>query len=264
MFKSLLKSLFATPKQNTFEEITPLPNNLGNSKSTVKIWNADSPTCPYCNTSLNDWPQRKKKCPNCKQDIFIKKNPKNNNWEIVTKQKIVEWEAAWKEKYFENRWLRELEQFEITRSDLESLKSLNKLSSRDCIWSLCNRALLKYAGDHHKSSMLYFKMAYFVLEEGKDPTYLVQLCREMEIQEIEKRSANSDYLIPKLQICSQFHESSNCTNCEFLNGKILDIQEARNTKPIPHKNCNRQFCIASYQAVPKSDDAIFNDIINNG
>jgi hypothetical protein len=262
MFKNPFKSLFATPKQKSFEETALEQHNEGNSKTSLKIWNQDSPVCPYCNTPLNEWPQRKKKCPNCKQDIFIKKNPKNNNWEIVTKQRLEEWEAAWEEKYFENRWLRELEQFEITRSDLERLKSLNKLPSRDCIWSLCNQALLKYAGDHHKSSMLYFKMAYFVLEEGKDPTYLVQLCREMEIQEIERAIANSDYLSSQLQICSKSHESVNCTNCEFLNGRILDIEEARSTKPIPHNNCNRQFCLAFYQSVIKTD-SIINETMNN-
>ncbi|MDP3468372.1 MAG: hypothetical protein Q8S11_08555 [Daejeonella sp.] len=130
MFRNLFKSLFNVPKQNPSKETVVVPNNQNNNQTSLKIWNQDSPVCPYCTTSLNAWPQRKRKCPNCKEEIYIKKDPTSNKWSIVTKQTLEVWEKLWQEKYFENRWLRHLEQFNVTRSDLERLKNLNKLSTR--------------------------------------------------------------------------------------------------------------------------------------
>ena len=247
MLKKLINCFFKA-KQPLLPHTTTIDEIPKDIKNKMKLWNETEPICPSCSTPFIAWPERKRKCPSCKEDVYVKKSPKTQKWSLIDKNTMQTWEIEWEKIYFIKRWLTKLSEFGYTKSDYEKIITQSQMSEKDAIWSIFNQALLKYAGDFHTSGMIYFNMAYFLLEEGKDPIHIVQLCKEMEIQDIEKQIKNSRSLSSNIKISSNFHISANCTNCKFLNDKVISIEEARRLQPIPLKDCNRQFCLASYRA----------------
>ncbi len=65
-------------------KITELPKNRGvrgckitmTAKEIEKERTEPIPICPYCDFKLDKMPSRKKKCPNCKEDIYVRFDPK--------------------------------------------------------------------------------------------------------------------------------------------------------------------------------------------
>ena len=145
--------------------------------------------CPYCNNSLEQEPKKKKKCPHCKNFIYVRTSPSTRKKILVTEEGTKEIENEWKKYHNKNNCLRNLESYGITEEDFKLYK--NKLSKEfghepddsDVISSIYNDLILKN-NDLHKLKMIHYEIALYLNSEGKDYIKPRQESSRMELLSI--------------------------------------------------------------------------------
>jgi len=153
---------------------------------------------------------------------------------------------------FRNKWLRNLEQYGIIEKEFDihkdklSKKFGQEANDRDVIWSIFNELLTKIR-DLHSLKMIYYEMALFLNEEGKDCFTILQQSAKMELMRLKEEG------IKKVRILTASEDS--CEACRRLENKIFTIEEALEKMPIPCKECTyklydekRSFCRCCYVA----------------
>ncbi|MBL7075672.1 hypothetical protein ISS37_10600 [candidate division KSB1 bacterium] len=212
------------------------------------------PICPYCKKILEQRPQRKKKCPFCKNFIYTRRLPPNYEIVLVTEDEAKKIDLEKEKFFFRQRWLDTLKQYGITerifniRKDELSQRNQKEANDRDVFWSLfneINQEAMK-TGDFQTLKTIYYSMAMFLNEEGKECFDLLQQSAKMELLVIKRRG-----VIKKVQIITAGHNS--CSNCRKSENKIFSIDEALEKMPIPCKECtttlydeNKGFCRCRY------------------
>jgi len=203
----------------------------------VEVCNEPEATCPYCNKILEQIPQRKKQCSFCKKYIYVR------NRKLVTEDDA---------KKFD--WLKRLgeygvveQDFEVTKAQL-SEKFKEEPSDQDIFWSLFHQLIKKNRNDLQTLKMIYYEMALFLNESGKDYFTALQLSHKMDLMYYKKRG-----IINKVKIITC--GTGSCEQCQLLQDKIYSIEEALEKMPVPNKNCtkimfdkNRGFCKCCYVA----------------
>ena len=196
--------------------------------------------CPYCKKVLKQKPKRKKKCPFCNNDIYVR-----------SKQKIFSSTLLNKEDAIAIDELKNLENFGIKNNDfINKKRKLSKkfgeeAKSADVIWGLFNELILK-TKNLHSLQVIYYDMALFLNKEGKNCFSVLQKSAKMELMKYKQRG------IKKVQILTS---GSSCEACQRLEAKVFTIEEALEKMPIPCKECTnklydekRGFCRCSYLA----------------
>ncbi len=192
------------------------------------------PVCPHCRGLLTQRPKRKKKCPLCGRYIFVRTTPTTRERILVTEEEAERIDEEWLRLSFRKEWLRRLEQFGVTEADFATQKRVlagrvgEKASDRDVIWSLFNTAVTKT----HELGMLkflYYTMALFVDEEGRDATYLLKESARTEL--LMYREGGRD----RIRISTARERS--CDSCRNLEGQTVAIEQAFDSMPIPNKDC---------------------------
>ena len=193
--------------------------------------------CPYCKKILEQKPQRKGKCPFCKNFIYMRSLPSTRSKVLVTEDEAKKIDTEWKKVHFRDKWLKDLKQYEITEKDFRIHKDkLSKrfgreASDRDVIWSLFNQLLTKIK-DLHSLKMIYFEMALFLNEEGKDCFAVRQQSVKMELLRY-KQEAHAKKI--RIGIAKD-----SCEVCQRLGNKVFTIEEALEKMPIPCKECTHK------------------------
>jgi hypothetical protein len=189
--------------------------------------------CPYCNQILEKRPQRKKKCPHCGNYIFVRSRQELFPFALLTEQ------DARVADHFET--LKGMGSFDVSEDDF--FREREELAERfgrqpdsgDVLWSLYNR--LVYESTPSRDSVLpflYFLMAHFLYEEGKEFRHLLEQSRKMELTEYKK-----DGVVEKVFIITAGDAS--CEACQKLDGKVFTVDEALDQMPIPCKDCTFDF-----------------------
>lgn len=208
--------------------------------------------CPYCWISLNEFPQRKKKCKNCWNSIFIRKSPWTNNQILTTEENAIKIDKEWNKIHFKSKWIASISEFtEFTEIDYEKERDLlnDKFwevpNDSDIIWSIFNKILLK-TGDSQVLKGIYYKMAIFLDEEGKDPFKMLQQVSKMNLVILK-----NSWVVSTVEILTCGNNS--CESCEKLGGKVFNIDTALIELPIPCKTCTNKlhsnkygFCRCTY------------------
>lgn len=198
--------------------------------------------CPHCKNILKQKPQRKKKCPFCGNDIYVR-----------SKQKIFSSPFLNKEDALAMDWLKKLGDFGIKDSDfINKRKELSEkfgkeAKSTDVIWGLFNELILK-TKDLCLLKTIYYSMALFLNEDGKDCFTILQQSAKMELMRFKQEG-----FIEKVKILTAGKDS--CEACRCLENKIFTIEEALKKMPIPCKECThkihnnkKSFCRCCYLA----------------
>jgi len=219
---------------NFFKKTTSKQNNNTEKESEV--------VCPYCKKVLEQKPQRKKKCPFCNNDIYVR-----------SKQNIFSSTLLTKEDAMAVDWLKNLQNFGIKDNDfinkrrVLSKKFGKEAKSTDVIWGLFNELILK-TKDLHSLKMIYYEMALFLNQEGKDCFSVLQQSAKMELMEFKQEG-----FIKKVRILTAGEDS--CEACRRLENKVFTIEEALEKMPIPCNECThklydekRGFCRCCYLA----------------
>lgn len=206
----------------------------------------NKPICPYCGEPLEKFPKRKKKCPSCKETIFLKRLPSEKEKSLVTEERASEIEKIWEVQQFEKYDLMEMQKLGLAKSTYNSRKkdwqNSNK-SLSDFKWSLYNELLTLNSNNYQNQSYIYLVMANILANEGKDGFNLRQQSKKAELLSYKGMGAN------KVIIISAKEQS--CENCQKLEGLVYDLDKALKLMPLPCKDCSSHygFCRCVYSPV---------------
>lgn len=189
-------------------------------------------TCPYCNEVLETKPTRKTKCPFCNNHIYVKQGKlmkKDEADALAEKSKIK----------------RKLEYFGLLENeyDFQKVKLAKEFGFEpkyfDVMWSTLNAKTLELIKTRNlqRLSSLYYSMAWFLNEEGKDFFHVLKQSSKVELENIKAK---------EVKIMSV----GGCPSCKKLDGEVFTVEEALNKMPIPNKNCSNieynNFCRCRY------------------
>ena len=245
----IIKWLFDNKNEDA-EQIESQENNFEIVKHEIE----PEAICPYCKTALMKFPLRKTKCFNCGGNIYILKFNNYKEKKLITENEKLNYDAEQKRINFRNRWLTDLQRFGIKEHDFNERKEQFFKKSRiqnndnDVIWSFFNELVYKNYSNFNQLQMLYYSMALFVHEEGKDNFYLLKECAKASLNRIEFESD----LVFMVEVVAC---SNSCDICKKSNGLKMTIADAFKTMPIPCKECNHSigFCRCFYGAIPMKD-----------
>ena len=190
--------------------------------------------CPYCSGLLAKMPSRKTKCPHCSNYILVRTHPITKLKILVTEQQTKEIDRLRKEISLKNKYLRNLEQYGVTERDYDVQRDrLYKKYGQepripDVVWAVFNELLIAKINDIYSLPMIYFEMALFLNDEGKDPFKILQNSRKMELLRIRQEGGKKVTIISCEDACEQ---------CRRLHGKVFKIEEALRIMPIPSPQC---------------------------
>ena len=183
--------------------------------------------CPYCGTVLEPKPTRKKKCPHCKNYVFVRRG------NLFTEQGLKEYEAQEREEWTIKRWVDQLDQFGIAQVTFEhqreelSKRFGSRASVYDTIWQILN-GLISPSRSRFESKMIYFLMASVMREEGRNPT---PYFRQAATQELLEISEGAIFSRVKISTCNDDHV---CVACREAAEKTYTIEQALSQLPVPN------------------------------
>lgn len=182
--------------------------------------------CPHCKKVLDPKPKYKKKCPHCGNYIFVYKD------NLVTEQRKKYLKA---ETHAVNQAIRRLLEYGVSKSDFENhRKILTKRFSKepsddDIVWSLFN-GLIARTDDYGTLGGIYYAMALFLNDEGKNPFQTIELSRKMSLLEFKVNG------LEKVIIYSA--RDNSCSACLKQHETVYQIKTALGEMPIPCKDCS--------------------------
>jgi len=187
------------------------------------LWKKKKIKCPYCQNILEKKPSRKTSCPFCKKHIYIKSS------KLVTEEEANAIEQKWK-------FIHDLEKLGILEKEYNSHKE--KLAEKfgfdpkffDVAWDMLNARALKLAKSRNFNDLaiLYYEMALFLNEEGKDFFHILQQSSKTRLEHLKTMG------VKKVEImCGP----GGCPSCLKLDKKTLTIEEALKITPVPNKDC---------------------------
>lgn len=210
-------------------------------------------TCPYCNKFFETPPQRKKKCPHCKNDVYVKYKPNEKIKHLFTTEEAEEIDILWSLHYLREK----VYQYGIKKEEFDQLVNEKKPKNRkeyyDFSWMILNKGVTNamHKNDLYKLSTTYRDMAYQLKEEGKEFRDVLQKAFEVELRDMKNEGTK------KVRI--EYTEHCRNQNCRDLEGTKVSIQEAIEKKLIPCPG--EDICSARYFSVWE-DSTIDIKIVN--
>lgn len=164
------------PKVNvSVSFVPPADNSKAKKKRASKlplVGNIET-VCPYCDSSLEKRPGRKKKCPSCGEFIYVRTRPSDNQRVLVTEDQAEIIEEQWSiVNGTQKEFLRQKEEGKrVVAKERQELEKRfgSKPSDTDIEWSLLNKDILKHAQDRNWGFFrnTKFGMAEILRKEAK-------------------------------------------------------------------------------------------------
>jgi DNA-directed RNA polymerase subunit RPC12/RpoP len=110
------------------------------------------PICSYCSKSFPKMPNRKMKCPSCKNFIYIRTRPSDRKKVIVTEKEANEIELQWKAEYDNNELIKE---YNYVKEDFDNIKQQmvkrfgKEPLDNDVFWSVYTKQSLDFAKNNN-------------------------------------------------------------------------------------------------------------------
>jgi hypothetical protein len=120
-----------------------------------------------------------------------------------------------------------------------------------------NQALLE-APDFHTRKMVYFQMARFLWEEGRDHLESARQCRQMQLAEWEERGREGWLDLKRARFEVITAREVSCPACRALEGRRFTYDQLVTESPIPVPGCtnetgpghSRGWCRCEYGLIP--------------
>lgn len=193
--------------------------------------------CPNCGEKLIKYPKAKTICKYCKKPIYVRTHYQTKKKFLLTQAQLKNYEAEISKHYSDKRTREVLERNGITNSDLEDVKKHltqrfgKEPSLSDIAWGAFNRRIIELGkmGEEslHELSILYFDMAMFLYNEGKDPSRLLLEAHTLNLKELKNLRFN------QVRVSS----AGGCASCIDLEDKIFNIDEALKKTILPSYKC---------------------------
>lgn len=196
-----------------------------------------SPKCPYCDHQLDNFPKRKKKCPSCSNQIFVRWSPNQEQPVLVTEEESAKIDQEKENIREKERLISKIKEYDFTEEEFNKIKrdfyEKNKfeMKDNDAIWTMFNSKVTELIkeGNYSDSSITYYQMALFLTrEEGRNPLLLLQASNKTKLLECKQEG------IKKVEISSS---GNGCNHCEKQNGKIYKVDVAFEKSILPNINC---------------------------
>jgi hypothetical protein len=161
------------------------------------------PICPYCSSSLDKMPGRKKQCPNCGNFMYVRTRPIDGKKVVITKHAIGQVENLWTMLYDVRQvHIADEKVFEKEKAIL-STRFRGKPSDHDVFWSICNKQLLEYSkqSDWGLFRNTRLNMAQLLTLERK---YRVALDTFLEVSYIDANGPNNMGGIQDAQLVKKY------------------------------------------------------------
>ena len=167
------------------------PENLPNALTSV------STACPYCGVVQNPPPQRKKKCRDCGQPIYVEKHEDGHTY-LLTEKEAQKLEGEARDQRFK-------------------------------VLSAQVRIALQ-AGDWEAARLAYSGQARLLFHEGRNHHSTAQ-----EAQRCALRSMHEIGI--KMVRVSTSQDKGVCSTCLALEGKVFSVKDALEQMPLPGQQC---------------------------
>jgi len=208
--------------------------------------------CPICKQTLEKYSKSRFKCPHCRNWIYFRDN------RLMTRETY----EKLREEYYERRYeesLREifledlaklgLNEEMFRRREQELLKKTGVTPKKNAVLrSLFNETILKIK-DLNEMQERYHNLAIILNREGEETFNILQAAAKTRLAALKKEGFKKVYIVP----------SQNCEACKQWSGKIMTIEEALKSMPIPIRECknypyneNCPFCVCFYD--PEYDE----------
>jgi hypothetical protein len=193
---------------------------------------APNPICPYCRVLLRKVPKRKSLCPHCKKRIHV-----------CEKQDLLPGISLFKEA--DARAIRWLGTLGVTRSDFDlyrqsQLKRSGHTSSlSDLAWGIMNESLTR-TRDREQLRQIYWNMARFLYEEGKDHLKLMQEAQKWALAGWQNAARDGAIHWERTRLEVITAGAASCDACQILDGVAFTIEEVLGQMPLPVKNCSHE------------------------
>lgn len=228
--------------------------------------------CPNCFTQLDSFPQRKRKCKSCKQDIIRVKVPDTKEILLLNEKEGNKLKLLIDKYYNDQTVIKELssDTFETTEKNVqkfrdEFFKKYNTNSNDEFFWSYTDKKLKEQAKkkNFHNAKLISF----FMLNKYKEK---LEEQYELDDEAIVDHKPAYSYAVNHINYTIMEHrmllhnnfklifytkEIAGCTKKDY-DGKGFSPEELLNNAPIPCENCtaniyNLYDCVKFIIAEPK-------------
>jgi hypothetical protein len=175
--------------------------------------------CPYCGSAILKSPARKTKCLACGRYIHVRSG------RLVTEEgaQIVDWlkKIAVTEVIFEQTQKALAAQFGKAPSH------------RDVLWRILNELVLRPPSGVPRK-MVYWWMAEFTYEEGRDFQQYLRLSHEVDLAQWNASFTSS----PDIRVKVLTAGSASCEPCRRLEHTLFPLEQALANGPLPTSDCS--------------------------
>ena len=180
-------------------------------------------SCPYCDFILERKPQRKVKCPACKNDIYVKSKQTIFANVLLTQENAAVVDCL---RQLSNYGVDELD-FILAREEMV-MKFGEEINPTDVIWSLFKKIIFK-TKDSEGLTRVNHLLAVFLTETGKEPRIIVQRALKMRLLKYKGDG------LKKVRVLVLNKEMS--AICQQMEGKMFSVDQALQEMPLPCPEC---------------------------
>ena len=200
------------------------------------VQTASSACCPHCSVNLDPVPRRKKKCPSCGNDIYVRTDPRSQQTLLLRKEDALHMDALQVPMFH----------YTIEREVTLSMKVVRNLNLEkefeeakrkapwnqtigDVVWGLLNgrKHMAARNGDWQTVSGITYAQARLRYELGKDYFPLLQASMKEQL-----KGALATGVANHAQIVSS-RDDRVCEKCRSQDGMVFTIQYVMEKMPLP-------------------------------
>jgi hypothetical protein len=176
--------------------------------------------CPYCNVILIPAPKRKKECPSCGKDIYVRTDPFNRQQLFLGQEDALSLDI--------------IKRLQISENEFQEAKKKTHYNQhlRDWVWGFLNEKKQNLArkGDWQSMSRITGEQARMQYTLGKSYFDLLQESVREQLQGVQVQS----HYVTHVQVIA-CKDDRTCKKCASLDGEIFTIKEALEKMPLPVK-----------------------------
>jgi hypothetical protein len=205
--------------------------------------------CPYCHEILSPVPKRKALCSFCKNEIYVRSKQSYFPLSLLTKTDAMVVD-------FLDSYHISPEYFLTIKNELFE-KYHQVPSIKDIVHKIVNNLTLEYTESNNLFAIHSLSYGYAIFQNniGHDYFDSLWIAQRTKLQNYKVTNSSLKYV----QIFCIGKNS--CQSCNSQNSKILSIDEALKSMPLPNKNCTKSlnngkpgFCECMYIPAPKELD----------
>jgi len=181
--------------------------------------------CPSCGVVLDRAPKRRSQCTHCHQPIVVREG------RLCTEDEARAIDVC-------SRFAVPLERLWDAREQLSRTWG-RAASAADAAWRVLNEVIVEMP-DFHGRGMVYFQMARFLWEEGRDHLQVARQGRRMRLAHWKHAEDLGLLDLKRARLGIVTARDASCPACRALEGAQFSYLEAAERNPIPVAECTHE------------------------